>query len=252
MTDIVDADVVDDPGAEPEPATALVHRPRVTHEVLTPLNVADQKAAMTAYQQGLQQILDGSDWQDAGRGERFVKKSGWRKIAAWFNLSIELVRDEVERDENGQPTRATVWARAVAPNGRFADGDGHCAVDERRFERNKGKLENDLRGTAATRATNRAISNLVGMGAVSAEEVDTTGQQPAAERPAADPGLSAAASTAVLSFANGDMDAAKERWAAIKRACAGACANGALPQDVALALCAAAGTPAVPDVPPTT
>jgi hypothetical protein len=158
----------------------LVQRGAVTHEVLKPLDVADQKEAMSIYQQGLREILDTSDWQDAGRGQKFVKKSGWRKIAAWFNLSIELIADEVERDEQGEVCRSKVWARAVAPNGRFADGDGYCDAAESRFSGprgNKSKIENDLRGTATTRAVNRAISNLVGMGAVSAEEMDTPEQQ---------------------------------------------------------------------------
>lgn len=150
---------------------------RVTHEVLVPLDVGAQKAAMTLYQEGLHQILDESDWQQTGR-ERFVKKSGWRKIAAWFSLSIELVRDHVDRAEDGSVQRAQVWARAIAPNGRYADADGYCDVSESRFARNKAKLENDLRGTATTRAINRAISNLVGMGAVSHEEMVAAADAP--------------------------------------------------------------------------
>lgn len=166
MSDVVDGTVVEEPAR-------IVGRElqRVTHEVLVPLDIEAQRNAMRLYQDGLQWILDDSDWQDAGRGERFVKKSGWRKIAAWFNVSIELLRDSVERDEKGTILRAAVWARAVAPNGRHADADGYCDVGESRFARNKAKLENDLRGTASTRAINRAISNLVGMGAVSHEEM---------------------------------------------------------------------------------
>lgn len=149
-------------------------------EVLKPLDVAAQRDAMALYQQGLQSILDESDWQNAGRGRKFVKKSGWRKIAAWFSLNIEI-RGEVggvERAEDGSVLRAHVVARAVAPNGRHADGDGYCDVSESRFADNKAKLENDLRGTATTRAVNRAVSNLVGMGEVSAEEVNAGGRTP--------------------------------------------------------------------------
>lgn len=169
-----DGAVTDD---EPSPAVASreLARRAVTHEVLTPLDVAQQKAAMAVYQEGLKSILDASDWQGTN-DKPFVKKSGWRKIAAWFNLSIEKVpgSDRVERDDDGSLLRAEVWVRATAPNGRYAEGDGYCDVSEPRFAkaRARQKLENDLRGTAATRATNRAISNLVGMGAVSAEEVD--------------------------------------------------------------------------------
>lgn len=168
------ADVVDSTAVE----VSTRDLARVTHEVLLPLDIGEQKAAMEIYQRGLASILDDTDWQDAGRGERFVKKSGWRKIAAWFNLSIELVRDHVDRAPDGSVARAQVWARAIAPNGRFADGDGYCDVSEGRFARNKAKLENDLRGTATTRAVNRAISNLVGMGAVSHEEMVATDSGP--------------------------------------------------------------------------
>lgn len=163
-------DVIDATGVEMVPARR--------HEVLMPLDVREQLGAMDAYQQGLHSILDTSDWQDAGRGEKFVKKSGWRKIAAWFSLSIELVRDNVDRADDGSVLRAAVWARAIAPNGRYADADGYCDVSESRFARNKAKLENDLRGTATTRAVNRAISNLVGMGAVSHEEMVAAGPEP--------------------------------------------------------------------------
>ena len=64
------------------------------------------------------------------------------------------------------------------------DGDGYCSVEEDRFSGprgNRSKLENDLRATATTRAMNRAISGLVGMGEVSAEEVDAGGASAPAE-----------------------------------------------------------------------
>jgi hypothetical protein len=75
--------------------------------------------------------------------------------------------------------RAEVWIRAVAPNGQFGDGDGYCSADEGRFRGWKGrqKLENDLRATATTRAKNRAIADLVGMGEVSAEEIAPAGEE---------------------------------------------------------------------------
>ncbi len=154
---------------------ALVRQ--VSHEVLHPLNVEEQTAAMAEHQAMLRGILDASDYQAAGGGKRFVKKSGWRKIATAYSLSLEVVpgTDKVDRAEDGSVARASVWVRATAPNGRHAEGDGYCDVAEERFSGargNKAKLENDLRGTASTRATNRAISNLVGMGDVSAEEMD--------------------------------------------------------------------------------
>lgn len=161
---------------EPEVPGELVARPSAG-QVIQPLDLEATRQAMQTYQEGLRSLLTEDDYQDAGGGRKFVKKSGWRKIATWFGLSVELVRDTVDRDDDGQVTRATVWARAVAPNGRSFDGDGHCDVQESRFSGprgNKSKLENDLRATAATRAMNRAVSGLVGMGAVSAEEMEGT------------------------------------------------------------------------------
>jgi hypothetical protein len=167
---------------------ALVRQ--VSHEVLHPLNVEEQTAAMAEHQAMLRGVLDDSDYQGAGGGKRFVKKSGWRKIATAYSLSLEVVpgTDKVDRAEDGSVERASVWVRATAPNGRFAEGDGYCDVAEERFSGNRGnktKLENDLRGTASTRATNRAISNLVGMGDVSAEEMDAPKSKP--EHPHGEP-----------------------------------------------------------------
>jgi hypothetical protein len=146
---------------------------RANREVLRPLDPEEVVAAMEQYQAMLPRLLDASDYQES-EGRRFVKKSGWRKIATAFNLSVGIVSTRVERAPDGSPLRAEVIARAVAPNGRTQDGDGYCSIGERRFGRAQGrqKVENDLRATATTRAKNRAISDLVGMGEVSAEEVE--------------------------------------------------------------------------------
>jgi len=142
-------------------------------EPLRPMPVHQVQQAMQEYQAGLAALLADTDWQtflDRDRHEkRFVKRSGWRKIGTWFGLDL-LIKDEsivVDRDENGQPLRTRLTARAVAPNGRTSEDVGACSIDERRFS----KPEHDLLATAATRALNRATSNLVGMGEVTAEEV---------------------------------------------------------------------------------
>lgn len=161
-------------------SVALAPRERRS-EVIRPLDPDALVESFQAYQSLLPRILDSSDYQDAGRGKRFVKKSGWRKIATAFDLDVQIIRSSIERDETGQPARAEVWARAIAPSGRSMDGDGYCSVDEERFSGprgNKSKLENDLRATATTRAMNRAISGLVGMGEVSAEEVNSQDHAP--------------------------------------------------------------------------
>ncbi len=234
MTEIADAVVVDY-----EPTTALVPQAR-RGEVLRPLDVTQQKEAMDLYQLGLREILAADDWQGRpGAKGSFVKKSGWRKIAAWFDLSVELVRDHVDRDDAGVVERASVWARASAPSGRFADGDGYCSATESRFTKDAGrqKLENDLRGTATTRAINRAISNLVGMGAVSAEEMDDADRQAPGPPygPKYDEGIGKVAGEACVALAGGDPQAGIALWKAIA-----ADLGGYMPQAAAVALIDAA------------
>jgi hypothetical protein len=149
-----------------------------------PLDPERVVEGMRQYQRLLRDLLEPSDWQtedkNANQLERpFLKKSGWRKIARAFNLSFERVHARVERDEDGTAVRAEVWIRAVAPNGQFGDGDGYSSADEGRFQSRRGrqKLENDLRTTATTRAKNRATADLVGMGEVSAEEIEPAGEE---------------------------------------------------------------------------
>lgn len=179
--EVVDAEVVpDDTTASRESSSAdvaVVEAAGKAQGVLMPYDADEVKTAMTAYQQAVAAVLDESDWQNAGRGERFIKKSGWRKIAKAFGLSVSRVESGVERDSEGNPVRAFAVFRATAPNGQSQDGDGYCSVDESRFQKDSGrkKLENDMRATATTRAKNRAISDLVGMGEVSAEEVELGG-----------------------------------------------------------------------------
>jgi hypothetical protein len=183
MSETAEAPAVDGEATEirePEPQTTTVSTAvavrTITNEVIRPLAAADVKAAMVEHQALLREILDPSDWQGPPDQQgSFVKKSGWRKVALSYNLTLERVGEEVERDDGGTAQRATYTARAVAPNGRSVEATGHCAFSESRFSGPRGnttKLENDMRATAETRAKNRAISDLIGMGKVSAEEVD--------------------------------------------------------------------------------
>lgn len=173
MTDRAEPDVIDGTAIDETPQEAALV-PVEEHGVLMPVAPDEAKAAMSAYQETTRAILDKTDWQgNPGQRGSFVKKSGWRKIAKAYRLSCQLVNIRVERDEDGSPTRAEAIVRASAPNGQSQDADGYCSADEPRFNDAKGrlKLENDLRATATTRAKNRAISDLVGFGEVSAEEV---------------------------------------------------------------------------------
>ena len=134
-------------------------------------------AALTEYRQ-IQEILDTqlADCTIEIRGKVFRKKNYWRAVATAFNLSLTLIEERSEdRDED--------WGflctyRATAPNGRFADGDGTCFAIEKASGQDS---VHNVRAHAATRAINRAISNLVGFGEVSAEEMDYREPKPKAK-----------------------------------------------------------------------
>ena len=145
-------------------------------EPLLPMDPEQARAAMTKYQELTEAMLKAEDWQQIPGG-RFVKRSGFQKIASGYGVSIEIISENVERADDGSPVRASAVVRATHPSGRYADGSGRCAVTESRFATQKGraKAEHDIAATAVTRATNRAISNLVGFGQVSAEEMDGIG-----------------------------------------------------------------------------
>jgi hypothetical protein len=154
--------------------------PAATNGILLPADIDQVQAAMAAYLETTKAVLEPSDWQGPpDQPGSFIKKSGWQKIAKAYRLSTEVVEQTADRDDDGQLLRAGAVMRAIAPNGQWREATGYCDITEPRFATQGGrhKLENDLRNTAATRAENRAISNLCGLGAVSAEEAE--GGQPA-------------------------------------------------------------------------
>lgn len=135
-------------------------------EIVMPLVTGDQAvAAFQAYQDLASKIVTDDDVQKIG-DKNFKKKSFWRKCQRFFNLSLELVKEWKEKE--GQSYTYFVIYRAKAPNGAFMDGDGACTSNEK----GRVRTEHDTRSTAHTRAKNRAISDLVAFGEVSAEEVD--------------------------------------------------------------------------------
>jgi hypothetical protein len=141
------------------------------------LGAGDAAAAMSAYQELCAAVLTPADWIGApGEPDSFVRRSGWDKLATFYGASVVLLGEtKLERDADGRLLRASARARATDPRtGRVRDGGGACGRDEPRFATSRGrqKIEHDLPASAETRATNRAIANLVGFGAVSAEEVD--------------------------------------------------------------------------------
>jgi len=132
-------------------------------------NVVEAVSTMRAFQELKSKLLDENDVVQI-EGKKYIKRSGWRKIALAFNISTEIV--EVSREEKDGKYIVRVKARAIAPNGRVSEEIGVCDSSEFESGRLKASIHN-IETKATTRALNRAISDLVGGGEVSAEEIIT-------------------------------------------------------------------------------
>lgn len=109
------------------------------------------------------------------KGHKYVKKSGWRIVALAFNLSDKIVSKEYKELGNGEYV-VTYTVEVTAPNGRTAQGIGSCSTLEK--TRDGEKRFHNAESHAHTRAKNRAISDLVGLGELSAEEIDENDPEP--------------------------------------------------------------------------
>lgn len=208
MGNALAAVVVDKPADDHQGQTIQVAPPAAPLPVFLGVQMVQ---ALTAYKD-LQSALDRAmpDQLMAIASRVFRKKGYWRAIAVAFNLDVTL--ESEQRTVEGQfgDSRENfgylVTYRATAPNGRSIVGDGSAFAIEKaaRFKCPhphpkgwKGKTEHwpaescpsfdpefkwkrlpseatvhNVRSHAHTRAFNRAVSNLVGFGEVSAEEIE--------------------------------------------------------------------------------
>lgn len=130
------------------------------------IRTQDAMADLRSFEELKSKLLTEKDYQIIS-GKNFIKKSGWRKLALVFNISDQIVESTRAVRENG----SFVWnfrVRATAPNGRFTEAVGACDSLERKF----AHPEHDVYATAHTRSKSRAISDLIGAGEISAEEMD--------------------------------------------------------------------------------
>lgn len=125
-----------------------------------------QQQLAAAYDKACASLIGENDVQREG-SRTFKKKSAWRKLARHFNISTDVLR--VEREYLNEYFLATVTVRARGPWGQSAEAVGACCTDEATGRRVITIA--DAIATAETRATNRAVSNLIAMGEVSAEEM---------------------------------------------------------------------------------
>ncbi len=164
-------------GTDTNTETALAVIPANGGMVLPVVSAEDARAAIAAYEAMKSAILQPGDTQRIGNKDH-IKRSGWVRIARPFGVTVEPVSEQYQTDPDGTWGYAVV-VRAVAPNGASMIGDGMCWSSEKAPGQ---RTRHNVRAHAYTRATNRAISNLVGGGEVSAEELtDYVDSVPAAK-----------------------------------------------------------------------
>lgn len=154
--------------------------------LLDPDQVQHQQRLAEAYDQACRALLGPNDVQEAD-GREFKKKSAWRKLQRRFAISTKVVSAEtwwVEDEDEIRQCVSRVVVRATAPWGQYAEAVGKCSTRERRFywedsagnlrpnDKARMKADHDCESTAQTRASNRAISDLIAAGEVSAEEIE--------------------------------------------------------------------------------
>lgn len=157
---------------------------------LAPVDVDAAVEYWKAYNELTDRILVAADYQGKGK-DRFKKKSAFRKYARAFNIKCKTIDEKITYDDNGRVITAKYIIRATLPNGRYEEGVGVCSIWDKSHEKDKkdrqGRVicdgpcngrphftnpEHDVISTAYTRAKSRAISDVVGTGEVSAEEME--------------------------------------------------------------------------------
>jgi hypothetical protein len=153
---------------------------------------AEAKASMDAYIALCNSVLTADDYQEfkeRGQTKRFKKKSAVKKLQTFFSVSVS-VRDVVRDDLGGGDFGFRCIAIATTPGGRVVESTGGCTTFEDRFtpkryddetdaryaercRKAKARAYHDVMSTAETRATNRAVMNVIGVGGgeVTADEI---------------------------------------------------------------------------------
>lgn len=155
--------------------------------IVKPVDVEGTLEAYRQFEEIKKKLLTDNDymWFDENgkpttpdKGKPFIKKSGWRKIKTAFGISIQFLNDGIRTEGVDKEGKYYVWRykiRGVTPNGIYQDGDGAASSRKAFFSKKYGTRidpeEEDIILTAQTVGINRVISDLVGGGEVSAEEM---------------------------------------------------------------------------------
>lgn len=148
----------------------------VEKQPFTLIDVDQAEAAYKAYVDLCNRILDDKDYATiAGRKAR--KRSGWAKLRRFYGISAQIIKEErVPPLSEWEPGQAFMYRFTIEAwlGRRIEHGDGACESEELAGS-NIAPTEHNVRAKALTRAKNRATSDLIGGGEVSAEELENSG-----------------------------------------------------------------------------
>ena len=133
------------------------------------VEAADMVANMQKYQALVDKLLEPSDSLTLN-GKRFLRKSGWQKLAVPFGISTSIV-EEAKETFPDDPTKIAYHftIKAEVPGVRSVEDVGSCDnITDR-----PNQPIHIIRTMAKTRATSRAIAALLGKSEQSAEDMES-------------------------------------------------------------------------------
>jgi len=140
-------------------STAIVQVKEFSRPIVT---VEQAQQGFREYQALINALVTEKDIVDI-KGRKVAKKSGINKLARFFGVSVEIIKEKQETfNASGKVILvAKVWARAILPNGQFRVAGAAASSSEKT---NWAHMYNDVFTLAETRAKKRAIEEVVGFG----------------------------------------------------------------------------------------
>ena len=130
-------------------------------------NIENAKKMLETFKKIKKEILTSDDFVTV-EGRTYIKRSGWKKIAMVFNISTRII--DIHRERFADNYIVAVKAEAVMGD-KVAQDVGACSSEEFDHYSNLHTTEHNIEATAVTRAIDRAISDVIGIGELSAEEI---------------------------------------------------------------------------------
>jgi hypothetical protein len=158
-------DPYNEPMSETSPVNTALPTLANANIVRPAISATDAAIAWQEYQDMRNTILAQSDFHRI-QNKDFIKKSGWRKFATFYNLT-DVIAEENRITVDDKEFIWKIKVVCTAPNGRQTEGVAMCSSKEK----SGARIDHDVYSTAHTRAKNRAISDMIAAGEVSAEEV---------------------------------------------------------------------------------